>query len=137
MLDKIIQSIMRYTVLMDKIKNQAMTTYRDALENSIESVVLGIENRNRMISSATKLQGEIVTLVEEFSKSEDSSKTDYLDQLMTIWGADIQKFISTLTRFDEEITSVLSFQKERTSKQINNLYQEKDRVRRFNLNSVR
>lgn len=137
MLDKIIQSIMRYTVLMDKIKDQAKTTYRDSLGDKIECVVLGIENRDRMIASATKLQGEIVALVAEYSKTVNSDKTDQIDQIIEIWSADVRKFISTLSRIDEEITSVLTFQKDRTSKQINSLYQEKDRVRRFNLSSVR
>ena len=70
-------------------------------------------------------------------KLEKEGETTQIDQTIEIWSADIQKFISTLSRIDEEITSALTFQKDRTSKQINNLYREKDRVRRYNLNSVR
>ncbi len=134
MLDKIIPIIMRHTVLMDKIKDQAKTCYSDALNDRVDLVVLGIENRDRMIKSASKLQRDVTTLLTD---ANNSKKTDQIDQIISCWSADIQKFISALSRIDEEITSVLTFQKEKTLKQISNIYQEKDRVRRFNLNSVR
>lgn len=137
MLQTIIASLMRHTDLMDKIKTQTKVIYHDSFGDDFKIITSGIENRDRMVKAATELQAKIVKDVIDYKKSVSKLNVDQMDQLINIWSADIQKIISTLGRMDEEITNVLKFQKEKTVKQIAELYQEKDKVKRYNLSTVR
>lgn len=121
-----VESMMRHLVLMDKIKVQSAELYHLSFTEKVDQLLLGLENRDRMVAELNRLQNKICA--------------DFKEETATIlecWTQDLNKFIQLIARVDQEITSVLEFQKDRTAKEISSLYQNKENIKKYNLNSLR
>ena len=118
--------LMRHLSLMDKVKFQSIELYRQCFGENTQAISLGVENRQRMVAELNRLQSQIIR---DFSS--------FADEISEYWRQDIEYFIRLITRIDQEMTDVLQFQKDRTVKELADLRQEKDNVKRFNLSSLR
>ncbi len=111
---------------MDKIKWQSIELYRKCFSEDQSSITNDLENRQRMVAELNRLQNRIAINLNLLTP-----------EISECWRQDIEYFVKLITRVDQEMADVLEFQKERTLREIVDLRQEKENVKRFNLSSLR
>lgn len=126
MSDTVLALIMRHTTLMDKIKEQSIELYRLSFSDQFDSLQDVLENRERMVADLNRMQLKIA-----------ETESSELAPILECWRQDIGYFIQIIERIDQEVTKVLEFQKEKTSKEISSLRHTKEAVKKYNLTSLR
>ena len=102
------------------------------INNDIEKLNIGLENRQRLIDIIGEYQNQIESLLFN-KKSVDNEYKEILDA----WNFDINMVMTKINKIDELITESLSNQKNQISNQIAQNHISKTKFKGYNLNNVK
>lgn len=137
MFDAIIDEIVKHLSLLDSIKSQSKNIFYNALEEKDGSVSLCLENRNRLISEAQKIKNGVENKLNKIPPNIDIKEKEYINEIISAWCEDINRFIQLSSRIDSEIEEVLNIQKELTKIKIKEISSGRRKVSGYNSSTTK
>lgn len=116
----LVERLMHFTVLADKLREQCFSLYQSSFYDDLEGLNFNFQNRERMIADIMKYR-------EEFMKQRNEIPSEVFTALFD----DLGRLSRLIARIDEELISVLQFQKLKTEESIQELKGTKRKLNKF------
>lgn len=119
------------------LESSLITTYRVltlARKSDLDGVEFESQNRERIISTIEKVQGDIEEQINALPTSQLAGETL---EILKDWTADLEEILQKTALLDQEITRILTSEKENTTREIATIYKAKTSVQGYNLNNLK
>lgn len=134
MIEKIEYLIIRHTDLMDMCSTCSSRMLEAAMAGNVELADQESLNRERLVNIISKVQTSIEN---EINKTHVTEGSNYLVSLVKAWSNDIEIWLQKVGKLDQEIVSALEEEKQKTTQEISSTFQNKEKIKGYNLNSVK
>ncbi len=134
MIEKIEYLIIRHTDLMDMCSTCSKNMLKHAQAGNVDQADQESVNRERLVNIIGKVQSTIEAEIKAYSLAEQA---DYLVTLVKAWSNDIELWLQSIGKLDQEILSALEDEKQKTTQEISSTFQNKEKIKGYNLNSVK
>lgn len=134
MQEKIIELIMRHVDIMDLIEISSNRIFEASSIKNIDRTNQELDNRNRMMSSISMIQDTI-------EKNISSISVENIDpifiEIVQAWAWDQNVWSDRILKIDQNILGLLEQEKESTTEEIATLFQNKQKIGGYNLNTIK
>jgi hypothetical protein len=134
MIEKIEYLIIRHTDLMDMCTTCSVKMLKAAQAGKVDEADQESINRERLVNIISKVQTTIEDEIKAVSLGEGAN---YLVSLVKAWSNDIELWLQTVGKLDQEILSALEDEKLKTTQEISSTFQNKEKIKGYNLSTVK
>ena len=134
MIEKIEYLILRHTDLMDMCTTCSKNMLRAALAGKVDEADQESVNRDRLVNIISEVQTSIENEIKATTLENDA---EYLVSLVKAWSNDIELWLHSVGKLDQEILSALEDEKQKTTQEISSTFQNKEKIKGYNLSTVK
>jgi translation initiation factor 2B subunit (eIF-2B alpha/beta/delta family) len=134
MIEKIEYLIIRHTDLMDMCSTCSKRMLSAAQEGNVDLADQESFNRERLVNIISKVQSAIEAEIKAVSLGEGA---EYLVSMVKAWNNDLELWLESIGKLDQEILTALDEVKSKTTQEISSTFQNKEKIKGYNLSSVK